>query len=232
MRSSSTQPPDTEPTTCPSSRIATIAPTGRGAEPQVFTMVPSATCRPCLRQASAVRSTSISTLSMRKCYRNPAALPAHCIRNRNASAMAGGDLAHDGEAEAGAGAWRARHAIEALALGQRDARAVVLHFEKRVSAVAAGAHGDARGARRILDRVVYQVGECFAQQERVALHRRPVELEAQIDVARERLMHPAVRFALGKRLEVELGGVTARAGFRAREGKELVGEARGADRRL
>jgi hypothetical protein len=43
MRSSSTQPPDTEPDTWPSSRIATIAPTGRGAEPQVLTIVPSVT---------------------------------------------------------------------------------------------------------------------------------------------------------------------------------------------
>jgi hypothetical protein len=66
MRSSSTQPPDTEPTTWPSSRIATIAPTGRGAEPQVFTMVPSATRRPAARQVSAVRNTSMSTLSIRE----------------------------------------------------------------------------------------------------------------------------------------------------------------------
>ena len=41
-RSSSTQPPETEPTIWPSSRIATMAPIGRGAEPQVFTIVPSA----------------------------------------------------------------------------------------------------------------------------------------------------------------------------------------------
>ena len=35
------QPPETEPVTRPSSRIATTEPTGRGAEPQVRTMVPS-----------------------------------------------------------------------------------------------------------------------------------------------------------------------------------------------
>ena len=52
-RSSSTQPPDTEPTIWPSSRTATIAPTGRGAEPQVLTMVPSATLWPSLRHFSA-----------------------------------------------------------------------------------------------------------------------------------------------------------------------------------
>src|SRR3954468_12019799 len=221
MRSSSTQPPDTEPTTCPSSRIATIAPTGRGAEPQVLTMVPSATCRPCLRQASAVRSTSISTLSMRKCYRNAATFPRHCIRNGNARAMPRRDLAHDGKAKARARARRARHAIEALehalALRRRDARAVVLDFKKRMRAVAAGAHGDARAAWRILDRVVHQICQRLAQQEGIAVHRCPVELETEIDVARQRLVHPAVRFGLGERFQVELGGVAARARFGACE---------------
>src|SRR5688572_17976681 len=113
MRSSSTQPPDTEPTTWPSSRTATIAPIGRGAEPQVFTMVPSATARPLLRHASAVLSTSISTLSMRKCYPNPAASD-RCIGDCKVRAVTGGDLAHDSEAETAAGAGRARRAVEAL----------------------------------------------------------------------------------------------------------------------
>ena len=67
IMSSSTQPPDTEPTTMPSSRIAVSAPIGRGAEPHVFTMVASATRCPLFLQPSAVRSTSMSTLSMRKC---------------------------------------------------------------------------------------------------------------------------------------------------------------------
>src|SRR3989304_1763410 len=34
IRSSSTQPPDTDPTTCPSSRTTTLAPTGRGPDHQ------------------------------------------------------------------------------------------------------------------------------------------------------------------------------------------------------
>src|SRR5437763_655223 len=89
-RSSSTQPPDTEPTIWPSSRIATMAPIGRGAEPQVLTIVPSAARWPFLRQSSAVRSTSISTLSMGKCYRNATTLGRRSIGNSNARAMAGG----------------------------------------------------------------------------------------------------------------------------------------------
>ena len=48
MRSSSTQPPDTEPATWPSSRTASNAPAGRGAEPHVSTTVASTTRRPCL----------------------------------------------------------------------------------------------------------------------------------------------------------------------------------------
>src|SRR5436190_258806 len=133
-RSSSTQPPDTEPTIWPSSRIATIAPTGRGAEPQVLTMVPSAARWPFLRHSSAVRSTSISTLSMRKCYRNAAAAAGRTLGNSNRRAMARGNLAHDGEAEPAARAGRARYAIEALehalALLRWNARAIVFYLEE------------------------------------------------------------------------------------------------------
>src|SRR3954467_14887093 len=126
MRSSSTQPPDTEPCPWPSSRMATIAPAGRGAEPQVLTIVPSATRRPSLRQLSAERSTSISTLSMRKCYRNAAAFGARALTELDVRAVTDGDLAHDGEAQAAAGARGARRSVKAFehaaALEGRDAR--------------------------------------------------------------------------------------------------------------
>ena len=48
-----------------SSPIATIAPTGRGAEPQVWTIVPIVTRRPSARHATMVFRTLRSTLSMR-----------------------------------------------------------------------------------------------------------------------------------------------------------------------
>src|SRR5690606_19204183 len=135
MRSSSTQPPETEPATWPSSRIATMEPTGRGAEPQVFTIVPRTARRPSRRPASALFSTSISTLSMREFYRNPAAFSARALANGHAGAMGRSDLAHDGESESAAAAGGAGHAVEALehamALGRRDARPVVLHLEER-----------------------------------------------------------------------------------------------------
>ncbi len=58
------QPPETEPTTTPSSRSASIAPSGRGEEPQVFTTVTSSTRRCCSSQRTLVFNTSRSTLSM------------------------------------------------------------------------------------------------------------------------------------------------------------------------
>src|SRR5256885_13257067 len=135
IRSSSTQPPETEPTICPSSRIATIAPTGRGAEPQVLTIVPSAARCPALRHCSAVRSTSISTLSMGKCYLNPAAFSALRFGDLHHRAVRGRNLPDDGEAKAAARPGGARHAVEALEharpLGGRDAGPVVLDLDER-----------------------------------------------------------------------------------------------------
>src|SRR6185503_9484660 len=64
MRSSSMQPPDTEPTTWPSSRTASIAPSGRGELPHVLTTVTSSTRRPCSTQSALRFNTSKSTLSI------------------------------------------------------------------------------------------------------------------------------------------------------------------------
>ena len=51
------QPPDTEPVTMPSSRIATTEPGGRGAEPQVRVIVPSTTRRPSVHHCDTCRKT-------------------------------------------------------------------------------------------------------------------------------------------------------------------------------
>src|SRR4051812_27082967 len=135
-------------------------------------MVPSAARRPCLRHSSAVRSTSISTLSMRKCYRNAATAAACTMVDSNARAMAGRDLAHDGKAEPASCTRRTRHAIEtlehALALMQRNARAVVFDLEKRMRVALAGPHRDVAAALRILERVVHQVRQRFAQEKCIA----------------------------------------------------------------
>src|SRR6185436_3029609 len=64
IRSSSTQPPETDPDTRPSSRMTSSAPTGRGAEPHVLTIVASVTRWPAAIQACALLRTSMSTLSM------------------------------------------------------------------------------------------------------------------------------------------------------------------------
>src|SRR5439155_17359645 len=236
VRSSSTQPPDTEPAIWPSSRIATMAPTGRGAEPQVLTIVPSATRRPCLRQLSALRSTSISTLSMRKSYLNSAALSERAITDFHACAVRERDLAHDGKAEAAAGAAGAGNAIKALdhaaALERGNPRAIVLDFHERRAIAQAGAHRDVAARWHVFERVVREVRDRFAQQQRVAVDRRRVEPEAQVDFARQRLMHPLIGFAFDQRLEIHWRSAGAAARFGAREREQLVGEARGADRRL
>ena len=57
-------PPDTDPTTAPSSHSAMIEPTGRGDEPQVRTTVASSARRPAARQPCSVRSTTTSKFSM------------------------------------------------------------------------------------------------------------------------------------------------------------------------
>ena len=58
------QPPDTEPTTAPSSRMAMMEPTGRGDEPHVRTTVANKALCPATRQSRNVRNTVRSRLSM------------------------------------------------------------------------------------------------------------------------------------------------------------------------
>ena len=58
------QPPETEPTTVPSSHKAMIEPTGRGDEPQVRTTVASKARLPSTRQLRNVRSTITSRFSI------------------------------------------------------------------------------------------------------------------------------------------------------------------------
>src|SRR5690242_16267945 len=135
--------------------------------------------------------------------------------------MARRDLAHYREPQAASGARCTGYPVKtlehALALGDRNAGAVVLDFGERLSAAHTGAHGHPAAARGILDAVVHQVGERLAQEECVAAHRRGREIEAEVDVARERLVHPCVRFTLDYRLEVDLRRVAARARLGARE---------------
>src|SRR2546423_14626223 len=112
-----------------------MALTGRGTEPQVLTNVPNATRRHCLRQLSTLRSTSISTLSMRKSYLNSAALSERAITDFHACAVRERDLAHDGKAEPAAGAAAAGNAIkgpdDAAPLERGSPRPIVPHVQKR-----------------------------------------------------------------------------------------------------
>ena len=95
----------------------------------------------------------------------------------------------------------------------------------------AGAHRDAAAARRVFERVVHQVGERLAQQERVAVDaarraRSRGRCRAPAPGAPSRRPRPRPRPC---RSSVRAGRARARLGARQRE--QLVGEARGADRR-
>src|SRR5215469_10869882 len=60
----STQPPETEPTIAPLSSTASLAPTGRGEEPQVVTTVANATPDPASRQRAACSRISAVSLML------------------------------------------------------------------------------------------------------------------------------------------------------------------------
>src|ERR671924_888600 len=67
----STQPPETEPTIAPLSSTASLAPTGRGEEPQVLTTVATATPDPASRQRATWSRICIVSLMLPSLYRRP-----------------------------------------------------------------------------------------------------------------------------------------------------------------
>ena len=156
----------------------------------------------------------------------------------DAGAVAGGDLAHDGEAQAAAGARRARHAVEALehALALRAAGCPGRRPRprRRRGRCAAPVRTVTRPPRvRILDRVVHQVGERLAQQEGVALAPAPRSSSKPRSTSRASAWCTQASASPSTTLfRSTCARLAARAGLGAREREQLVGEARGADRRL
>ena len=100
------------------------------------------------------------------------------------------DLAHDGQAEAGAVDLGAERAVERLehqfALGYGDARAGVLHLQHHdlPERVVDHPHRDGPAGRRVLQRVVDQVADQLAQQQRMAEYLRALRVACQRRVAR------------------------------------------------
>ena len=143
------------------------------------------------------------------------------------------DPAHDRQPEArpvGVGAEHAEEPLEdAFAVGLVDADAVVLDLERRLPA-GDDAHGRAPADPGVGDRVVEQVVERLAQQERIALDQRrgARRLEAEVDVLRAGARHPVPCRLARERVEVEGDERRRRVGVRAREGEELVDQVRGA----
>src|SRR5438132_3831345 len=82
----STQPPETEPTMAPLSSTASLAPTGRGDEPQVLTTVASATPDPASRQPAACSRISAVSLMLPSPY---SSLPS--ADEKPLSALQGGE---------------------------------------------------------------------------------------------------------------------------------------------
>src|SRR5690554_4215013 len=83
------QPPDTEPTTVPSSHNAMMEPMGRGDEPQVRTTVANKARRPAKRQSRKARSTTRSRFSITETqFKLPCVVVDQNIRQRNGFAAA------------------------------------------------------------------------------------------------------------------------------------------------
>ena len=98
--------------------------------------------------------------------------------------MGGGDVADDGQAQAGAvdAAVEAIEALEdAFALRLGNTRAVVFHLQHRGPGLAAQADRDLTAARGVSQGIVDQVVEQVAQLEGVALHGLRLQFVAQVD---------------------------------------------------
>ena len=118
----------------------------------------------------------------------------------------------------------------------RPAECRARRLRPRANALAvarAGAHRDAAAARRVLERVVHQVGERLAQQEGVAVDRRAGSSSKPRSMSRASAWCTQASASPSTTLfRSTLRRVAARAGLGARQREQLVGEPRGADRRL
>ena len=152
--------------------------------------------------------------------------------------MLGGDFAHDRQAQATAIALRIEHPVEALedqaALGQRDARTAVLDFEYRAAFFAADPDRHAPAVGRVAQRVVDQIVEQLAQQDRMAGNRRRfvVVLVTEVDAAPDRRVRPFHHHRARQRRQIEGFEVRRIAQvFHAGQGQQLADQVRGPVRR-
>jgi hypothetical protein len=141
-------------------------------------------------------------------------------------------LAHDREPQPAAFDAGSQHAVETLedaaALVFGNAGTVIFYGEDRASRFRAHAHRHLSAWLGIADRVVEQVVQHLAEQERIAFDvcALRVGVESQIDVALERARYPLRRRTARERLQVDMLGRlhTSRGRFRTRERQELVYE--------
>src|SRR6185503_7463186 len=139
--------------------------------------------------------------------RSATAAPTRSRVEQQLRAVRKRDLADDREPEAAARSGRAGNAVEALqypfALDAGNPRAVILDLQDRPRIADPGARRDVPAARRVFERVVREVSVGFAQEEFFSGDLRVAELEAEVDVLRERAAHPFVGGLFGDASQVD-----------------------------
>ena len=116
-------------------------------------------------------------------------------------------------------------------LGLRYAGARILHFQDGQFQGAAHAYRDAAASRRVAQGIVDQITQQFTQHHGIAGNHDRIRglFEAQVDMLGKRRLHPVLhhaarQFAQLDRLERR---ARLRLVFRARQGQQLVHQARG-----
>src|SRR5213594_2963078 len=122
------------------------------------------------------------------------------------------DLRDDGQSQPAAFASGRRDAVEALenllALGLGNAGPVVLDLEHRLAVAYSRAHRDAAARLGVRKRIVEQIRDQFAQQERFTQSPCIIELEAEIDAFPDGALYPVAQIAADDLVQVD--GLAAR----------------------
>ncbi len=139
-----------------------------------------------------------------------------------------GDFRNDGQSQPASLASGRGDAIEALedflALGFRNAGPVVLDLEHRLAVAYSRAHRDAAARLGIRKRIVEQIRDQLAQQQRLTQNPCILELEAEIDVFPDGTLHPVAQIAADDLVQVDGLPACRFPGLRARQGEKLIDE--------
>jgi len=122
------------------------------------------------------------------------------------------DLRNDRQSQPATLASGRGNAVEALenllALGLGNAGPVVLDLEHRLAVAYSRAHRDAAARLGVRKRIVEQIRDQFAQQERITQSPCIIELEAEIDAFPDGALYPIAQIAADDLVQVD--GLAAR----------------------